>query len=120
MEKQIRTGRAVLLPGPLSFTGYFNPIKNPSNQKKRFVKNPLFPSAFGQNKTLKLRQNKVVINIYSPTGKWECGQRLDNKSRMTGDCHVRFPVDVGVRFPRVTRLVDLQGYPSLQTCRCNR
>jgi len=26
------------------------------------------------------------------------------KSRMTGDCHVRFRENVGVRFPCVTRL----------------
>jgi len=49
--------------GPLSSTGYCNPIKNHSNRKKRFVKNPLSAAAFGQNKTLKLSQNNVVINI---------------------------------------------------------
>jgi hypothetical protein len=52
----------LVFPGPPSPTGYFNPIKNHSNRKKRFVKNPLSASAFGQNKTLKLRQNNFVIN----------------------------------------------------------
>ena len=28
---------------------------------------------------------------------------------MTGDCHVRFPEDVGVRFPRVTRRIEPQN-----------
>ena len=32
--------------------------------QKRFVKNPLSAAAFGQNKTLKLCQNNVVINIW--------------------------------------------------------
>jgi hypothetical protein len=36
--------------------------QKPFEPKKGFVKNPLFPSAFGQNKTLKLCQNNVVIN----------------------------------------------------------
>jgi hypothetical protein len=44
-------------------TGYFNPIKNPPNRKKRFVKKPLSAATFGQNKTLELCQNNVVINI---------------------------------------------------------
>jgi hypothetical protein len=40
---------------------------------------------------------------YLPTG--PCVVRwLDNKSRMSGDVHVRFREHVGVRFPRVTRL----------------
>jgi hypothetical protein len=54
-------GRAKGPPGPLS-PGYFNPIKNTPNRKNRFVKTPLFPSPFGQNKTSKLSQNNVVIN----------------------------------------------------------
>jgi hypothetical protein len=53
MERRIRTGRLFLPSSPLSSTGYFNPIRNPSNHKERFVKNPLLTSAFGQNKTLK-------------------------------------------------------------------
>ena len=57
-------GGTLVLPGPLSSTGYFNPIKNPSNRKKRFVKNPHLPSIFGQNKNLKLCQNNVVINTW--------------------------------------------------------
>ena len=28
---------------------------------------------------------------------------LDNKSRMTGDCHVRICEGLGVKFPRSTR-----------------
>jgi len=40
------------------------------------------------------------------TGKWECGQRLDNKSRMNREVHVRFREGVGVKFPRATRLND--------------
>ncbi len=62
MEKHIRTERPFLPSGPLSFTGYFSTIKNPSNHKKCFVKNPLSAAALGQNKTLKLCQNNVVIN----------------------------------------------------------
>ena len=55
-------GSTPALPGPLPSTGYFNPIKNPSNHKKRFVKNPLLPSALGQIKTSNHRQNNYVIN----------------------------------------------------------
>ena len=69
IEKLTRTGRPFLPLGPLSSTrgrvlstGYFNPIKNHSNRKKRFVKNPRFALVFGQNKTLKICQNNVVIN----------------------------------------------------------
>jgi hypothetical protein len=62
MEKQIRTGRPFLPLGPFSSTGYFNLIKKPLNHKNCFVKNPLSAPAFGQNKTLKLCQNNVVIN----------------------------------------------------------
>ena len=37
--------------------------------------------------------------------------RLDDKSRMTGDCHVRFCEGLGVKFPRATRLdrMDIFG-----------
>ena len=31
--------------------------------------------------------------------------RLDNKNRMTGDCHVRICEGLGLKFPRATRLV---------------
>jgi len=31
---------------------------------------------------------------------------LDDGSRMTGDCHVRFWEGLGVRFPQATRLYD--------------
>ena len=65
MEKQTRTGGTLLPSGPLSLTGYFNPIKNHSNCKKRFVKKTLSAAASGQNKTLKLYQNNVVFNIDS-------------------------------------------------------
>jgi len=40
------------------------------------------------------RQGKVAIEK----------RQLDDKSRMTGDCHVRFPESVGVKFPRATPL----------------
>jgi hypothetical protein len=33
------------------------------------------------------------------------GMQLDNKSRMTGDCHVRICESLGVKFPRATRLI---------------
>ncbi len=33
--------------------------------KKGFVKNPYLPSAFGQNETLKLCQNNVVLNTHT-------------------------------------------------------
>ena len=41
------------------------------------------------------------------TGECYPGRRLDSRSRMSGDVHVRFCEHVGVRFPRVTRLVVL-------------
>jgi len=31
--------------------------------------------------------------------------RRDDKSRMTGDCHVRICEGLGVKFPRATRLI---------------
>jgi hypothetical protein len=72
MEKQIRTGGQKRLLGPLSSTrsrvlstGYPNPIKSLQKCKNRFVKNPLSTAASGQNKTLKLCQNNVVINTSS-------------------------------------------------------
>ena|SRR5271157_1191094 len=43
------------------------------------------------------------------TGKWAADRRLDNKSRMMGDCHVRFCESVRVRFPRATRLARMMG-----------
>jgi hypothetical protein len=39
--------------------------QKPLKPQKRFVKNPLSPPALGQNKTLKLCQNNVVINTIS-------------------------------------------------------
>jgi hypothetical protein len=47
--------------------------------------------------------------------------RLCDKSRMTGDCHVRFRERLGVKFPRPTRLATLRrlefprfhGHPEL-------
>ena len=39
-------------------------------------------------------------------------QRLDDRSRMTGDCHVRICGSVGVRFPRATRLYTWLFEPS--------
>ena len=36
-------------------------------------------------------------------------KRLDDRSRMTGDCHVRFCESLGVRLPRATRLYSFQG-----------
>ena len=39
-----------------------------------------------------------------PTGACCIEQRLDGKSRMSGDVHVRFRERLGVRFPRATRL----------------
>ena len=46
------------------------------------------------------------------TGACYPGRRLDSRSRMSGDVHVRFCEHVGVRFPCVTRLVVLiDGHP---------
>ena len=45
--------------------------------------------------------------IYLPIGRWECVLRLDNKSRMNREVHVRFREGVGVKFPRATRLINL-------------
>ncbi|MGA2515357.1 MAG: hypothetical protein ABSG44_02265, partial [Thermodesulfobacteriota bacterium] len=42
--------------------------------------------------------------IYLPIGKWGCDRRLDNKSRMNREVHVRFREGVEVKFPRATRL----------------
>jgi len=39
----------------------------------------------------------------SITGKWGYVRRLDNKSRMRGDSHVRFCEKLGVKFPGFTR-----------------
>ena len=39
------------------------------------------------------------------TGDCSIGQRLDSKSRMSGDVHVRICERLGVRFPRATRRV---------------
>jgi hypothetical protein len=38
-----------------------------------------------------------------PTGAYSIGRRLDSKSRMRGDVHVRFCEGLGVRFTRATR-----------------
>ncbi len=38
---------------------------------------------------------------------------LIDKSRMTGDCHVRFREGLGVKFPRATRLYNLGGSPKV-------
>jgi hypothetical protein len=62
MKKHMRTGRNSCPLPPLSPTGYLNPIKKAPNNKKRFVKNPLFSPVFGQNKSLKLSQNNLVSN----------------------------------------------------------
>jgi RNA-directed DNA polymerase len=40
-----------------------------------------------------------------PTGDCSIGYRLDSKSRMSGDVHVRICESLGVRFPWATRLV---------------
>jgi tetratricopeptide (TPR) repeat protein len=78
MEKQMRTGgNSCPPPRLLASTGYLNPIKKVPNHKKRFVKNPLFPPLFGQNKSLKLSPNNVVINTHllglclKEKGMWE-------------------------------------------------
>jgi hypothetical protein len=61
MKKQIQTGEP---PSPRSvfFSWLLQPDQKPSNRKNRFVENPLSAPAFGQNKTLTLCQNNVVIN----------------------------------------------------------
>jgi RNA-directed DNA polymerase len=48
---------------------------------------------------------RAVIRGFSRTGGCCIGRRLDGKSRMSGDAHVRFRERLGVRFPRATRLV---------------
>ena len=62
MEKQIRTGGTLLPPRSAFFYRLLQPDQKPLEPQKRFVKKPLFPAAFGQNNTLKLCQNNVVIN----------------------------------------------------------
>jgi hypothetical protein len=64
MKKQMRRGRNSSPPPALSSTGYFNPIRKAPNRKKRFVKNPFCSPLFGQNKSLKLSQNNLVINTW--------------------------------------------------------
>ena len=46
-----------------------------------------------------------MIGSFLPIGDCCIGRWLDNKSRMSGDVHVRIRERVGVRFPRATRLV---------------
>lgn len=108
MENKFGPGGPSCPPGPLSSTrgrvsvrqsfrllstGYFNPIKNLSNRKKGFVKNPLSAPAFGQNKTLKPCQNNVVINSASvanslnprlPSGFEICSSSLRSSTVTTG------------------------------------
>jgi len=48
-----------------------------------------------------------VTRSYLRTGRCCIGQRLDGKSRMSGDVHVRIRERLGVKFPRATRLVVL-------------
>jgi hypothetical protein len=56
-----------------------------------------------------MREMRGASQGYLPTG--PCVVRwLDNKSRMSGDVHVRFREHVGVRFPRVTRLNGCYTY----------
>jgi transcription antitermination factor NusA-like protein len=40
--------------------------------------------------------------IIGKQGQWFCNQRLDDRSRMTGDWHVRICRSVAVRFPHAT------------------
>jgi len=43
-------------------------------------------------------------------GRWESNrQRLDEKSRMSREAHVRFCESVGVKFPRATRPIELSN-----------
>jgi hypothetical protein len=52
---------------PLSFyTKHLTLSQKTPNFKKRIFKNPLSAAAFGQNKTLKLCQNNIVINTLFP------------------------------------------------------
>jgi hypothetical protein len=53
---------AFLAPRSAFFYWLLQSDQKPLEPQKRFVKNPLFLAAFGQNKTLKLCQNNVVIN----------------------------------------------------------
>ena len=49
------------------------------------------------------------------------GQRLDSRSRMSGDAHVRICESLGVKSPRATRLVvSLSGKPDLSGMRLGR
>jgi hypothetical protein len=48
--------------GPLSSYWLLQSDQKLLEPQKRFVKKPFLPSAFGQNKTLRLCQNNVVIN----------------------------------------------------------
>ena len=66
IKKQIRTGRLSWLP--VQFLLLVTPIRSKTCQTaKTFCQNPLLRAAFGQNKTLKLCQNNIVINIASPS-----------------------------------------------------
>ena len=44
-------------------------------------------------------------------------QQPDDKSRMTGDCHVRICEGLGVKFPRATRLLSSKDHPRSKICR---
>lgn len=48
-----------------------------------------------------------------PTGRWGCNQRLDNKSRMGRETHVRFRESLKVRFLRATRLLLFDDDPGV-------
>jgi hypothetical protein len=41
----------------------------------------------------------------------------DDKSRMTGDCHVRIRVSVGVKFSYATQLLNSNNSSQLNSCR---
>src|SRR6202040_2152008 len=48
---------------------------------------------------------RVAIPICSFCGRWGYDRRLDHKSRMGREFHVRFREGLGAKFPRATRLI---------------
>src|SRR6516162_10339210 len=56
---------------------------------------------------------RAAIPICSFCGGWGYDRRLDHKSRMGREFHVRFREGLGVQFPQATRLKPFTELPTL-------
>src|SRR4030042_1565269 len=54
-------------------------------------------------------QSSLILQLAERMIEWNKTKSVDlyNKSRMTGDCHVRFCERLGVKFPLPTRLLNV-------------